>query len=356
MITYLVLRNFRNYTEEQIHFTDGLNLIHGPNGAGKTTVLEAIYFLSTGRSFRTLHLKDLIQKGKSYFFVEAHFTKDGVDQTLSVGFDGVQRKIHHNQTAFSSLSDLLGILPSVLFAPKDHALITGSPSDRRRFLNIQLAQTDPLYVYHLMRYHKAMKHRNALLKKRTETTMKSFEEVMAISARFLMIKRRELLSTLQKKLEYYCQILSQENDQFKLSYAPSIAIHKENEIEALYKKSRSKELILGTTLFGPHRDDFSIAFHGKEAKTYASEGQKRTAIAALKMAEWDVLAEKSEATPILCIDDFGIHLDRNRVSALHDQLKNFGQIILTTPLDLGLESAIISISEGQVQNSSKALR
>ena len=332
-VTALILRNFRNYEEARLPLKSGLNLIQGKNGAGKTSLLEALCLLSTGRSFLTPPLPALIRKGTSYFYIEAEFVKDGVKQTLSIGYDGKGRKVHYNATPFQNLSSVLGILPSVLYCPKDSALISGSPQERRRFLNIQLAQTNPLYVHHLIRYHKAMKHRNALLKIKSEQAIETWEQIMADSARFLMEKRKELVKALRPKVEEYSKFLSNGQDAFDLNYEPSISFKRMEEIEALFHKQRPKELIIGSTLIGPHRDDLHITYHKKEAKTFASEGQKRTCIAALKMAEWEELKSRSETLPLFSIDDFGVHLDPDRTSLLQEKLSSFGQVLLTSPIE-----------------------
>ncbi|MCB1083021.1 MAG: DNA replication/repair protein RecF [Simkania sp.] len=326
----LVLRNFRNYVDEAITFSPGVNLIYGKNGAGKTNLLEALYLLSTGRSFRTAHLTDLIRTDSSHFYIEAQFEKDGINQSLSIGLNGKNRKIHHNAATLSNFSHLLGILPSVLYAPTDSQLVAGAPIDRRRFLNIQLAQCDPLYVHHLMRYHKAMKNRNALLKAKTEKSLDSWEEMMAHSAVYLMEKRAALIEGLKPKLQEFTKVLSDENDFFDLVYAPSISMKHLDQLQTIFQKGRKKEFLLGTTLNGPHRDDFLISYNKTEAKIYASEGQKRTCVAALKLSERDRLT-KEEA--LLSIDDFGIHLDERRKSLLHTAISSVGQVFLTVPSD-----------------------
>lgn len=330
-ISRLVLRSFRCYDEVEIPLEEGINLIQGMNGAGKTTLLEALYLMSTGRSFLTPHLSDCIQKGQPHFYIETHFCRDGVNQLLSIGYDGNQKRIHYNNTQFQNFSHVLGILPSVLYCPKDSSLLMGAPQERRRFLNIQLAQTDPLYVHHLMRYHKAMKHRNALLKVRSECSIGSWEQMMGESSRYLMEKREALIETLRPKVQIYAKDLSFGEDLFDLHYAPSISLKKIDQIEELFQKQRAKELILGNTMIGPHRDDLLITYKNLDAKSFASEGQKRTCIAALKMAEWEFLQEKTETTPLFAIDDFGIHLDPKRTEVLQEKLSSLGQVLLTTP-------------------------
>jgi DNA replication and repair protein RecF len=336
----LTLQHFRNYSQKVFSFSPGTNLIRGKNGAGKTNLLEAIYLLSIGRSFRTPHLTDLIQKGASHFYIEAYFEKDRANQRLSFGFDGKTRKIIHNHTQLPTLSQMLGILPSTLYSPKDMALISGSPADRRRFLNLQLAQVDLFYVHHLMRYYRAMKHRNALLKIKNEATIESFEQVMAHSALYLMERRERLVRSLKNHLGRFALILSNEEDHFDLFYEPSISLKdfQVSEIEKLFQKKRPQELIIGTTIVGPHRDDMVITFDEKEAKIYSSEGQKRTCLSALKIVEWEHIRSHIKEQPLFSIDDFGVHLDENRTETLCKHLGNFGQVFLTTPLKQELPS------------------
>jgi len=331
-LKHLFLRSFRNYDAERISFEKGVNLIQGRNRAGKSSLLEAIFLLSTGRSFRTPRLADLIKDGSSHFYVEANFEHSGIEQVLGIGYDGHKCHMRYNHTQFHSFSQLLGILPSVLYAPEDGALVSGSPAGRRRFLNIQLAQTTPLYVHHLTRYHRAMKQRNALLKQKSERAIGSFEQIMADSARYLMRKRDELIKGLKPRVQSLASELSSNEDLFDLFYLPSISIKWMDEIENLYAKQRARELALGITLNGPHRDDFLITCERKEAKKYISEGQKRTCIASLKMAEWEGLKEQNAYLPLMNIDDFGIHLDTHRTHVLYDRLRNLGQVFLTTPL------------------------
>lgn len=334
-ISKLILRNFRCFEAIEVPFAKGVNLIQGKNGAGKTSLLEALYLLSTGRSFLTSHFTDLIHEKRPHFYIEVHFIRDGVLQMLSVGFDGKIKRIHYNTTSFQSFVPVLGILPSVLYSPKDSTLISGSPQERRRFLNIQLAQTDPLYVHHLMRYHKAMKHRNALLKIKSEGAIESWEQMMGESAHYLMNKRFLLIESLRLKIQSFARELSGENEAFDLHYEPSISLKRIEQIQELLARWRPKELIVGSTMIGPHRDDMHITYQGKEAKTFASEGQKRTCIAALKIGEWEILKEQTETIPLFSIDDFGVHLDPQRTEILQEKLGSLGQVLLTSPSNEG---------------------
>jgi len=335
LLQRLYLRNFRNYVEAIIDFPPGINVIRGNNAQGKTNLLEALYLLGTGRSFRTAHLADLIRHGETYFYLKAEFIKESVAQTVQVFFDGQTRKIQINHTDFTTFSSLLGLIPSVLHAPEDVFLVNGTPGDRRRFLNIHIAQIDPLYVHHLLRYHKAIKQRNALLKQKSTTGILGWEQAMASSAVYLLQKRQEAIIHLNPFLKEESNLLSLNEDSLDIRYLPSHSIA-EKEItvsflSSLWEKQRFRELQLGTTLIGPHRDDLLILLNGKPIKNFSSEGQKKSSATALRFAEWRRLKAVLQTSPILSVDDFEVHLDQRRQLYLKKELDAFGQVFLTTP-------------------------
>ncbi len=333
-IEKIVLWHFRNYENATLTFSPEVNLIRGENAQGKTNLLEALYFLCTGRSFRTTHFNDFIPYAKPFFHVEAQYVKDGISGTLKASFDGQTRKLYHNDTAFSSFSSLLGLLPIVLIAPQDLALVSGAPSDRRRFLDLHLAQSDPLYVHHLSRYLKAVKQRNILLKQKSEESLEAWEKVLALSATYLLKKRQESLIKLLPIAQESLQQLTDGDDTLDLKYLPTLPPECPHTPEAIFaelRKNRRRELACGMTLQGPHRDDLAIFINGKEAKNFASEGQKRGAVTALRLAEWRSLKAITGYTPLLGIDDFGIHLDAKRYALVQQSIQGLGQVFLTTP-------------------------
>lgn len=327
----LYLRNFRNFKQAQIEFGRSINQISGKNAQGKTNLLEALLLLSTGRSFRTQHLSELIFEGEAFFFLEAVIIQSGIEQTLRVSFDGLTKKAEINATRFASFQPLLGILPSTLFAPQDLDLVMGSPICRRRFLNLHLAQSDPLYVHHLIRFARALKQRNCLLKNAALQGIEVFEQEMAPSAAYLYEKRSSLLNELNLSLQETCPLLSSERLQLRyFPSQPTTAPLKESYLVQL-QKNRSRERQLGITLTGPHRDDVLLLLEQKPARLYASEGQKRTAIAALRLAEWRRMAKQIDLTPLFGIDDFEMHLDIDRQGLFKKALDNLGQVFITTP-------------------------
>lgn len=354
----LLLRNFRNYAEAEAVFSPSVNLIQGDNGQGKTNLLEAIHIVSTGRSFRASNLSDLIRFGQSFFYIEAEFVKEEVAQSLRIYYDDATRKVQYNQTVYPTLTSLLGILPSVLLSPDDLSLVSGNPAERRRFLDIHIAQTDPLYVHHLGRYFKAMKQRNHLLRGKNEVSIQAWEQMMAQSASYLVQKRKRAIADLQAPSVQWMEVLSCHKDAIAISYQSSLSLPKEENDTALHfqhlwQKMRPKELHIGATLIGPHRDDLSIQLADKPAKIFSSEGQKRSCISSLRFAQWEQMAKTLGHPPILGIDDFGIQLDKERQFQLKAHLPKFRQVFLTSPFPLREDSEgtipnLLTISSGAI--------
>lgn len=356
----LYLRNFRNYEEESFTFCPNINLIEGGNAQGKTNLLEAIYLLSCGRSFRTPHLSDLIRHGETFFYLEAHFIKDGIAQTLKMSFDGKLRKMQYNNTEYSGFSNLLGILQSVLYVPEDISIVAGAPNERRRFIDLHIAQFDPVYVHHLMRYFKAMKQRNSLLRQKSEAAIEAWEKSMAASACYLIKKREETIASLNPQISQCMSELSENDDTLELFYQPSILFSTAQKdpvefFQMQFAKNRAREMHIGATLIGPHRDDLHILINGRHAKLFASEGQKRCCVAAIRLAEWNRLHQMIGSQPLMGVDDFGIHLDSRRNRYLQEKVKKLGQTFLTSPsfipdaLSLSQTSTLL-IEKGRLLN------
>ena len=332
----LHLRNFRNYSSFTINFSKNLNIICGQNAIGKTNLLEAINLISTGKSFRTLNLKELIKHKENFFFIEAKIIINDLSQIIKIYYDGTTKKITHNANVYPSFTSLLGIIPTTLHSPDDLNLIKGKPSTRRKFLNLYLAQEDPLYVHHYLRFTKALKQRNHLLKQRKSHLLKPFNIELAKSATYLTIRRKAFLKSLQKPLNEILENLSDVIKKPKMYYLSSL--QDENDLEKtnhsylkVLNQNQQKDLDFKTTLIGPHRDDFSISFSGKAAKSFASEGQKKILLYALRFAEWQLLYSKNEQKPLFLIDDFDAHLDEKHKKNLKQVFKKFSQVFITMP-------------------------
>jgi len=345
----LRIRNFRNIANEVIEFSKGINIFIGENAQGKSSLLEAIYFLSTGRSFRGSSLSDLIAYNQTYFSVEAEIVKDNINEYLSIYFDLTTKKIIYNDTLLNLFSQLLGLMPSVILAPQDLQLIIGYPATRRRFLNMHIAQFDPLYVYNLTRYTKAMKHRNALLKYRKLSGIEAFEAQMEVAGKYLIEQRSLAIKALNEKISQYYLKMSPKEAKLYFKYLPSCNLE---DIYGIFRKNIDKEIMLKSTIQGPHRDDMSLILDDKPAKSFASEGQKRTILAALKFAEFDRLKYKCEEMAILGVDDFGVHLDETKQELLFNSITDLNQSIITSPTNLNssFEGKRFKVDSGSINS------
>ncbi|MBA3958725.1 MAG: DNA replication/repair protein RecF [Parachlamydiaceae bacterium] len=342
-LSKLYLHHFRCYSDTSFEFSPGINAIYGANARGKTTILEAIHFLMTGRSFRTPHVKDLVQLTAPAFYLETTFQRHQVVQSLKIHGNEKERKILYNQTHFSSATSLLGILQGVVIAPDDVALVKGGPGLRRNFLDMQIAQVDPLYVHHLMRYNRAMRQRNALLRAGNTLTIESWEHEMAHSAAYLAQQRFKVVRELSKACTDLYQILSGEKESLHLQYKGQAPQMDDIAATRLYymeqfQKQRKREMLLGYTLTGPHKDDLLIAIGDKEVRFFASEGQQRSCTAALRLAEWRCLNELTDEPPLMLIDDVGVSLDRSRRERLLELIQTMGQVFLTATDPLPIEA------------------
>lgn len=347
-VKQLYLRNFRNYAEAEALFSPRLNLFYGDNAQGKTNLLEAIYLIATGRSFRTARLQELIRSGESFFFLEAKVCKDNFEHTVQIAFDGQTKKLTLDGNSYTTLQHLLGLLPSVFYTPYDTQLIDGSPTLRRRFLNLHLAQRDPLYIHYFSRYWRAMKQRNALLRSLDTSAIECWEIEMAESASYLSKARHEFLAELQKPFRANGRFLSRDREEHEIRFHPSAA---ENYLAQL-QKNRSREKQLGLTLTGPHRDDFSLWIDAKASSSFGSEGQKKTAAFSLRLAEWELFTKNANAPALLGVDDLGVHLDAARLALFSRSLEHLGQVFITAPdLSDQLQAARFLISAGNIQTA-----
>lgn len=332
-IRSLFLKNFRNYEEKTFVFGPNLNLICGPNALGKTTILEAISLLATGRSFRSSLFRELVRHDEVECVVALTFVKLGVEQTLRMVHMPKGRKFFHNVTVHSSSAALLGALPCTLMIPDDLSIIKGQPKERRRYLDLQLAQADPLYVYYLHRYQRAMIQRNALLKARSLRTIEIWEQEMAQAAGYLIQKRFVLVRKLQEFCAQFFSEISSSKEHLLLQYKSGCPEGQEDPkswLLNIYQTNRPRELAVGMSLAGPHRDDLLIFVNGKEARDFSSEGQQKSCVAALRLAEWVHLRDQVGMEPIFLVDDLGLSLDAQRRARLFACLEGAGQVFVTS--------------------------
>lgn len=335
----LRLLNFRNYPEADIPFSKGVHIIHGENGAGKTSILEAIYYLALTKSFRTSTDKHLILNQEKMFSVQGDFiTSQGQALHVVLGYSKESgKRLTTNGQKAQKFSEFIGEVPIVLLHPADLNLSQGGPQQRRRFLDILLSQSSKVYLHHLIQYNRSLKQRNQLLASgmADEALFASWEENLATHGAMIVEKRRETVERLSDMVKQgYCE-LSNRDEKVKIVYQSNIPEETEGgdllvEYRALFAKKRSREIEYGTTMVGPHRDDLLFLINGKPTRAYASQGEHKTFVIALKLAEYQYLREQQSHTPILLFDDIFGELDAQRIRQMLEQLSDIGQVFVTT--------------------------
>ncbi len=349
----LYARNFRNFDEITVNFIDGINEVVGDNAQGKTSLLEALFLCMTASSFRSQHLKELIKHSQKGFFVEASFEKAGVDHQVGISYDGEKRRVFLNGAPCESPTVLLGLMPGVASTPDDIAVVKGQPSLRRRYLDLMIAQIDPVFVHHLSRFMRALKQRNVLLKQKQISSITCWEEELSRSSAYISIQRKKAVDFVGiKAAEFFCAF-SSEKLALALHYMSSVKPI--DDIEVLKKnfmlefdKKRMQELHLGITLVGPHRDDVQILIGDKPAREFASVGQSALAACAMRLAEWHYLERETRGRPLMIVDDFGSALDSTRKKLLFKELGTLGQLFLSSHSSLQSGSHTLHIHDGKL--------
>lgn len=341
----LQLLHFRNYSELSARFSPGLNVIFGDNAQGKTNLLEAIAFLATGKSHRTSRDQELIQEGHTALTaraaVERRTGELGLELTL--GHDS-RKQLKINGIAEKKIARLVGNLAVVFFSPDDLQLLKGSPAGRRRFLDIELSQISQTYLYHLMSYNRTLAQRNTLLKQDPvdPALLSIYDDQMLQSGAELVVRRAEAVRRLSILAAQYHGLLSEGKEVLRLEYqsqgaepeqAPGAPEVFERLLSQLQQRRR-EEIRRQITLVGPHRDDVGFWINERDARLYGSQGQQRTAVLALKMAELQFMAEELGEYPVLLLDDVASELDPHRRHYLLNAVREGIQTFVTcTDLD-----------------------
>jgi len=338
VLKHLSLTNFRNYQETKIDFFNGINIIYGENGAGKTNILEAIYYLALTKSFRTNIERHLIFNKQNMFRIKGEF-KDAQGRAFNSSIAYAlkeEKRLVVNSQKISKFSDYVGEVPTVLLAPADLNLSQGSPQQRRRFIDLLLCQSHKLYLHHLMQYNRSLKQRNQILQAEKPDTqlLYSWEENLIKNGIEIIRKRKDTVQYLSESVKNFYLSLSNKEDKIKIIYQSNLVGNEIADIESEYRKqfelNRSQEIETGYTKIGPHRDELLFLIKGKPMKTYASQGEHKTFIIALKLAEFFYLQKQRGQAPILLFDDIFGELDANRIQLMLNQLSEFGQVFVTT--------------------------
>ncbi len=358
VIKNLTLHNFRNYADETFFFDEGLNVLSGRNAQGKTNCAEAVFYLCTGSSLRIRHDRQLIRRGEDCAMIRAEAKTKFGSVTLGATVFENRRELFVNGNRVTRTVDFLGNMNSVFFSPGELRLILDGPDERRRFLNLSISQTSRDYCTALLRYQRILDQRNNLLKEHDLTlvreTLPVWDEQLAKYASRIILRRREYLKELSALAEEAHSFLTDGGEKLSLS-ADRVYLGEEGEIaERLLSElsaSYERDLRLGFTSVGPHRDDVRIAIDGADARGYCSQGQARTAALSMKLAEVEIFTRLAGEAPVLILDDVMSELDLPRRKKLLSRVGGLQCIVTCThaPRVLyGTACNKINIREGKI--------
>ena len=344
----LSILNYKNIREAQLELSPKMNCFIGPNGVGKTNVLDAVYYLSFCRSASNPIDSQVIRHEEPFCMLEGVYSEDAgnsedaeYSEVISVGMKRGQKKhFKRNKKEYRRLSEHIGLIPLVVVSPSDTLLIEGGSEERRRLMDVVISQYDRSYIDHLVRYNNALAQRNTLLKMDGQADsptaqsydpalMQIWEEQMAEEGEQLYERRKTFVEELTPVFQHYYEQISQHREQVGLRY---VSHCQRGPLLDVIQRDRYKDCAVGYSLHGVHRDDLEFSLDGYQMKREGSQGQNKTYVIALKLAQFEFLKRTaSQTTPLLLLDDIFDKLDANRVEQIVRLVSgdNFGQIFIT---------------------------
>lgn len=350
-IKQIKLINFRNLENVELNFINNINIIIGGNGAGKTNILEAVYLNSLTKSFRANNDIELIKFNKDFLTIKTIIKENSYNEKVLYNIDKISKKIYLNSNKITKLSEYIGKYPVVISTPEDVLMIKTSPSNRRDVLNISICQFNKEYFKTLNEYNKLLKLRNDYLKRilvNSNSDMKYFEIItnkLIEKAIYIYIERNKYINSINSYLgsifEHICL-----NKNLILKYSPNVDITEYDDeniskiLQKKFKRDFNKEISLGMTISGPHRDDFNFYLDNKDMKFYSSEGQKKMAVISYKLAEIKLFQEQEDKKPIILLDDLFSELDIKNKNRLVKYIPEDLQVIITSNDLKGINKSI----------------
>ena len=355
----LSLVNFKNIVSEELTLCNGINCMVGDNGAGKTNIIDAVYYLSMCKSSLTMTDGQSIRHGEEFFVVEGQYLSQTLKtETVSCAYSRKGGKVlKRNGKEYDRLSDHVGLIPAVIVSPADTALISDTAEERRRYLNAFISQLDRPYLNAVMRYNAVLMERNRLLKNHPDPTILEIYDMQLIEHGTRIHECRARFTERLKPLvaDYY-RVLSGDREEVELAYKSEL---NERDFGEILAETRNKDLICEYTTAGIHRDDLTLRIGGYPLRKYGSQGQQKSFLIALKLAQYAIVSAERGEKPILLLDDLFDKLDTSRVEQLLGLVRDdsFGQIFITdcnatrlrSILDrTGDEYALFSVADGKV--------
>ena len=354
-LTNLQLQNFRNYESVQLEFTDGVHVFIGENAQGKTNLMESIYALAMTKSHRTTNDKELIGWNKEFATIKGTVEKTATKTNLELQFSKKGKIAKVNYLEQKRLSSYLGNLNVILFAPENLTLVKGSPQNRRKFVDMELGQMSSLYLYDLVEYNRVLKQRNtylkqlAIKKKQPDEYLDVLSEMLSELASKIVFHRLDFMKQLEALAIPIHDQLSLGREKFSVSYQATIPLEDgltPEQMKEIYinqfKKNQTREADQATTLIGPHRDDLIFYLNEVPVQTYGSQGQQRSTVLSLKLAEIELMKLSTGEYPLLLLDDVLSELDDDRQTHLIKAIENKVQTFITTTSLDGIKQQFIN--------------
>ncbi|MFD1734942.1 DNA replication/repair protein RecF [Bacillus salitolerans] len=367
-IEKLSITNYRNYKKIDLTFENKVNVILGENAQGKTNLMESIYVLAMAKSHRTSNDKDLICWDEEYAKIEGRVQKKKGPFSLQLIISTKGKKAKLNHIEQQKLSQYVGAMNIVMFAPEDLNIVKGSPQVRRRFLDMEIGQVSPVYMHDLSMYQKILQQRNHYLKQLQRQRVKDMTMLDVLSTQLsevaakIVRKRFEFLQLLQKWADPIHHGISRGLEKLEIKYKASIDVSEKLDLskmidvyEQKFGKIRDREIERGMTLAGPHRDDLEFFVNGRDVQTFGSQGQQRTTALSLKLAEIELIYSEIGEYPILLLDDVLSELDDYRQSHLLNTIQGKVQTFVTTTSVEGIDhdtlrqAAQFSVTSGSIE-------
>ena len=332
-IESISLLNYRNLREVNVSFSPKVNCLIGSNGMGKTNLLDAVYYLSFCKSSVTVNDSQNIFHEEPFFMIQGNYITDsGISEEISCGLKrGEKKQFKRNKKSYDRLSDHIGSVPLVMVSPADNVLIAGGSEERRRFVDMVISQYDSEYLNALIRYNRVLQQRNVMLRADVMPDAEMFsliEEMMVAEAVRIHQGRKQFVEELVPVFSRFHSIITGGNEEVALLYRSHL---NENDLRELLAASRADDRSLGYTSKGVHRDELVMKLGGYPIRKEGSQGQNKSFLVALKLAQYDFLYRKGGETPILLLDDIFDKLDSNRVEQIVNLVSGdgFGQIFIT---------------------------
>lgn len=337
------LRHFRNHNETVFAFGTRMNVLLGENGQGKTNALEALSFFCLTKSFYASADATVLQRGEEFFEVEGTLESDnGKDFTVRVAFDAgrKEKRFTINNAGVERLSSVIGMFPVVILSPENNAITFGAPSDRRKFLDLVMSQSSPSTMEDLIEYRRVVRQRNKILAEeagsRCEELLAPWNEMLSIHGAAIIAKRNKFIREFRPLIAETYSDIAGTGEAPAIEYASSVTVDPDAtadeirvEMDRKLKRRFADEQRFKTTLVGPHRDEIVFTLNGMPAKQYASQGQHKTLLVALKVAEFFYLKDRCNETPVFLLDDVFSELDEKRSQQLMSLVSSLGQTFIT---------------------------